>query len=116
MTVAAAEDRLLSPDVAGHTLADDPLDPADVLAGTPRASSAALATVGEVEAGVWELTAGTVRDTEVDEVFVVLSGDATVRFEDGSSLELRPGVAVRLRAGDRTEWVVRQTLRKVYVA
>ncbi len=30
--------------------------------------------------------------------------------------ELGPGAAVRLRAGERTTWVVTETLRKVYVA
>ncbi|WUP39433.1 acetate--CoA ligase family protein [Streptomyces europaeiscabiei] len=53
------------------------------------------------------LTAGAVRDVEVDEVFVVLAGEATVRFETGESIELAPGVVVRLHAGERTEWEVR---------
>ncbi len=64
---------------------------------------------------MWALTVGTVRDVEVDEVFVVLEGDATVRFETGESVDLAPGVVVRLRAGERTEWEVRspaaETLR-----
>ena len=47
---------------------------------------------------------------------MVLSGDGTVRFADGSSVELRPGVVVRLHAGERTEWEIRSTLRKIYVA
>ena len=32
------------------------------------------------------------------------------------TVELRPGSVVRLRAGQRTVWTVRQTLRKVYIA
>ncbi|SPF06228.1 cupin domain-containing protein [Streptomyces sp. MA5143a] len=53
------------------------------------------------------LTTDAVRDVEADEVFVVLAGDATVRFETGDSIELTPGVVVRLQAGERTEWEVR---------
>lgn len=100
-------------------LGEVPLDdlPADgVRAGSPRAGLRTLTTVGEVEVGVWEMTPGTAVDVEVDEVFVVLAGEATVRFEDGEEIELRPGVAVRLRAGERTTWTVRSTLRKLYVA
>ncbi|MGH1563969.1 cupin domain-containing protein [Mumia sp. DW29H23] len=111
-----AQDRLLSGDVGTHPLDAGELDPADVVAGTPSVASRTLSTLGDTEVGLWEITTGTVRDTEVDEVFVVLSGDATVRFDDGSTLVLGPGVAVRLHAGDRTVWEVRETLRKVYVA
>ncbi|WP_369029627.1 MULTISPECIES: hypothetical protein [Streptomyces] len=48
--------------------------------------------MGGAELGLWTLTVDTVRDVEVDEVFVV-----------------------RLHAGERTEWEVRSALRKVYV-
>lgn len=47
-------------------------------------------------------------------MFVVLSGRATVAFEDGPTLEVGPGDACRLRAGQRTVWTVHETLRKVY--
>lgn len=68
--------------------------------------------------GVWEMTPGAMRDIEADEVFVVLAGDATVDFESPKlpSIELAPGSVVRLEAGMRTVWTVRETLRKVYVA
>ena len=59
---------------------------------------------------------GVDHDTEADEVFVVLAGRGTVEFEDGEVVTLAPGVAVRLRAGERTTWTVTETLRKVYVA
>ena len=93
-----------------------PLDPATVVDGAPEAGSRALAAVAGVEVGVWEMSPGTATDVEVDEVFVVLAGRGTVTFEDGEVVELTPGVAVRLRAGERTTWVVTETLRKVYVA
>lgn len=84
----------------------------DVLAG----AAAPLTTLGGAEIGTWEMAPGTDHDTEVDEVFVVLAGRGTVTFEDGEVIELAPGVAVRLTAGERTTWVVTETLRKVYVA
>lgn len=114
--MSAAAQRSLSDDVGTHLLEPGTLDPADVVSGEPRTASTELAAWDGTSVGLWEITAGTVRDTEIDEVFVVLSGDATVRFDDGSTLELGPGVAVRLYAGDRTVWEVRETLRKVYVA
>jgi uncharacterized cupin superfamily protein len=92
-----------------------PLDPATILSGAPEAGSRALAAVAGVEVGVWEMTPGTATDTEADEVFVVLSGSATVTFEDGEEVDLGPGTVVRLRAGEQTTWVVRETLRKIYV-
>ena len=63
------------------------------------------------------MTAGTARDTEVDEVFVVRRpAAARSRFEDGEVIPLAPGVAARLRAGERTTWTVEEPLRKVWVA
>ena len=75
-----------------------------------------LGEVGETEVGVWSMEPGTEHDTETDEVFVVLAGQGTVTFDDGEVVELRPGVAVRLRAGEHTTWAVSETIRKVYVA
>ncbi len=105
--------RVLDVDAAVPTT---PLDPATVVDGAPQAGSRALAAVAGVEVGVWEMSPGTATDIEVDEVFVVLSGSATVSFEDGESLDLAAGSVVRLRAGEHTTWVVHETLRKIYVA
>jgi uncharacterized cupin superfamily protein len=41
-------------------------------------------------------------DVEADEVLLVLAGAGRVVLEDGSALDLRPGVLVRLHEGDRT--------------
>ncbi len=109
-------DRLLSPDVSTHPLDHEALPADEVVAGAPTAGATTLATLGDTEFGVWEMTEGTARDTEVDEVFVVLTGAGTVEFEDGERLSLAPGVAVRLRAGERTTWTVTAPLRKVWLA
>jgi uncharacterized cupin superfamily protein len=45
----------------------------------------------------------------------VLSGSATVEFQDGRKLTLEPGAVARLHAGQKTIWTVTETLRKVYV-
>ena len=37
---------------------------------------------GTRELGVWEMTAGAMRDVEADEVFLVIAGRATVEFVD----------------------------------
>ncbi|NYI45716.1 hypothetical protein BJ993_002796 [Nocardioides aromaticivorans] len=100
-----------------HELAcDDDVPPGEeVLDGSPTAAVAELGTVGGAEVGIWEMTPGTARDVEADELFVVVSGHATVTFDDDEVVELRAGSVVRLAAGDRTTWVVHDTLRKVYV-
>ena len=97
-------------------LAADELDPTDVLAGKPETASTQLWRTdgGAVDLGIWEITPGTVTDVEADELFVVLSGRATIAFEDGPTLDVGPGDACRLKAGQRTVWTVHETLRKVY--
>lgn len=67
--------------------------------------------------GVWEMEPGVAIDTEEDEVFVVLAGEATIAFLDtGVDLAIRAGDLVRLAAGSRTRWTVSETLRKLYIA
>ncbi|GAA5210791.1 cupin domain-containing protein [Streptomyces thinghirensis] len=105
-----ADDRLLSPDLEAELLAPD----AD--GGTLHTMSVALATFSSAEVGLWEAGLGKDADTEVDEIFVVLAGAGTVTFADESTLRLRPGVAVRLYAGDKTRWNVTHRLRKLYLA
>lgn len=88
----------------------------------PDGASAALATgcvtlsEGAVEVGLWEAGPGIDTDTEVDEIFLVLAGAGSVAFEDGSAIDLRPGVLVHLYAGDRTTWTITERLRKLYLA
>ena len=105
-------------DAAALDLAHEPLPAASVVSGAPTTASMTLATVGEIEVGVWEMTPGIATDTEADEVFVVTSGRATIRFLSPvlPPLEVGPGSVVRLAEGMQTEWTVTETLRKVYVA
>jgi uncharacterized cupin superfamily protein len=118
--VSARDSAAFAVDVATAELVPLALDPEQVLAGTPETSALTLeervhADV-TVERGIWQITPGVATDVEVDELFVVVSGRATVQIEDGPTLELAPGTVGTLRAGDRTVWRVHETLRKVYVA
>jgi uncharacterized cupin superfamily protein len=94
-----------------------PVAPDQTVSGQPATGFHALTEFGGLEVGVWEMTPGVMSDVESDEVFVVLSGSATVEFADGGeAVELAAGDVVRLAAGSRTVWSVTETLRKVYLA
>jgi uncharacterized cupin superfamily protein len=107
-------------DVADAALTEYPLAPEQILAGDPRVSSLTLhesvdpATGRTVERGVWQITPGVVTDVEADELFVVLTGRATIAFADGQILEVGPGSVAVLPEGAVTRWTVHETLRKVY--
>lgn len=105
-------------DAAALLLEHEPLPADEVFIGRPTTAVHELATLGEVEIGVWEMTPGTASDTEVDEVFVVLSGNARIEFVEPPlpAIEVGPGSVVRLAAGQRTAWTVTETLRKIYIA
>ncbi|MUL81437.1 MULTISPECIES: cupin domain-containing protein [unclassified Mycolicibacterium] len=104
-------------DAAGLALDHSPLPDELVVEGAPTTGHREVTSLSDVSIGIWEHTPGVSRDVESDEVFVVLSGDATVAFDDGSpAIDLRPGSLVRLYAGQHTTWTVRETLRKVFVA
>ena len=100
-------------------LAEEALDPRSVVAGSPRTSAGVIASAklpgGEtLEAGVWRCSEGQVTDVEVDEVFVVLSGRATIEHE-GSVHQVGAGDVCVLPRGARTRWTVHESLTKVFV-
>ena len=100
-------------DAAALGLAHEPVPADQVVAGMP---TTALRELDETT-GAWEMSPGAMSDIEADELFIVLSGDATVAFTDPAlpSVELRAGSVMRLEAGMHTVWTVHQTLRKVYI-
>ena len=77
--------------------------------------STELEATGAGEVGVWEIDPGTATDVETDEVFVVVSGRATIATAEMGAVAVGPGDVVRLRAGTPTTWVVTERLRKVYL-
>ncbi|MFF2274287.1 cupin domain-containing protein [Agromyces sp. NPDC058126] len=109
-------------DASGLALEHEPVPAEQVVAGSPTTAYLALDESGAGEIGVWEMSVGAMRDVEVDEVFVVLAGAATVEFEHvpstgrpGDPIVLAPGAVVRLEAGMKTIWTVREPLRKVFI-
>ncbi|MFH8987492.1 cupin domain-containing protein [Streptomyces sp. NPDC017940] len=97
-------------------LEEEPLDPAQIVSGEPVVTGKVLweSADGKQVRGIWQITPGVVTDTEANELFVVVSGRATVAVEGGDVLEVGPGDAAVLREGDRTTWTVHETLRKAY--
>ncbi len=109
-------------DAGTVALTHESLPESQVVAGAPTTATLVLDERDGHEIGVWEITPGTASDFEVDEVFVVLSGRATVEFTAVASgdvpppIEIGPGSVVRLVDGMQTTWTVHETLRKVYLA
>ncbi|WP_329211326.1 cupin domain-containing protein [Streptomyces sp. NBC_00683] len=97
-------------------LEPEPLSPAQILSGTPEVTGKVVweSVDGRRLRGVWQITPGIVTDTEEDEMFVVLSGSATIEVEGGPTLTVGPGDLAVLHKGDRTTWTVHETLRKAY--
>ena len=94
----------------------EPVPAKQSVRGDPTTASIAIDDFDGMEVGVWEMTPGVMSDVETDEVFVVLSGSATVEFVDGGqTVHLRAGDVVRLATGTKTVWTVSETLRKVYL-
>ncbi len=115
-------------------LVDDPLNPAQIVSGDPLVSSFSIldestaspvpvdrpTAIGadnhRIAVGVWQHSVGVSTDVEADEIFVVLTGRATVEIDGGPTLEIGPGDVGVLTAGARSTWTVHETLRKVYFA
>jgi uncharacterized cupin superfamily protein len=97
-------------------LEPEPLDPAQIISGEPVVTGKVLweSADGKQLRGIWQITPGVVTDTEANELFVVVSGRATIDVEGGDTLDVGPGTACVLREGDRTTWTVHETLRKAY--
>lgn len=76
---------------------------------------AVVDTEGDIEVGVWEHSVGESTDTEVEEVFVVVSGKGTVTCDQGGVIELAPGTIGILPAGSRTTWKITEPLKKVWI-
>lgn len=93
------------------------LSPDQIDSGSPETRILELPDFAGVSMGVWEHTEGVSTDTEVDEVFIVISGGATIEFTDDDTppLEVSAGDIVRLSAGAKTRWIVRDHIRKVYL-
>lgn len=110
-----AEQRLVAADVTTMPLTTASHSGLWVTGGWPAATTEPVADLGGARVSVWETTEGVVDDIERDEVLVVVAGSGAVRFEDGERIELRPGLCLRLTAGERAEWTVTAPLRVLAV-
>ncbi len=97
------------------TVPTEPLASDFVVDGAPASGIVDLPGPPGLEVGIWEHSPGVSTDVEVDEVFVVISGRATIAAEGHPPVEVGPGDVVRLEEGTATTWTVHETLRKVYV-
>jgi uncharacterized protein len=84
--------------------------------GDPHESYVSAYIDGDTEVGVWECTPGRFPGTKegISEMMHFLSGRATIVDEDGTRHELSAGTMFILLDGWRGEWVVHETVRKVY--
>lgn len=92
-----------------------PLEESDVVDGEVTTGEAEVDTVAELAVGVWEHSVGTSTATEIDEVFVVISGRGRITDAEGDVIELAPGVVGVLPAGARTTWEITEPIRKVWI-
>lgn len=100
---------------ASIDLTPDPLAPEQVVSGNPQVSTHELLDTESLAVGIWQHTAGVSTDVEVDEIFVVLRGRATIEVAGGPTLEVGPGDVGVLEAGAETTWTVHEDLRKIYI-
>ncbi|AQA01801.1 cupin [Mycobacterium sp. MS1601] len=97
-------------------LTHEPVPVDQSVSGSPSTATRELGEFAGSQFGIWEMSVGVMTDVEADELFVVLSGSATIEFADGSpTLSVGAGDVVRLAAGSETTWTVSETLRKVYL-
>ena len=90
--------------------------PRAAIEGDPRESTNTLWAHNGLEMGVWECTPGkfSARRDGYDEVFVCLSGRATLTDASGVRFDLSPGSALCTPAGFTGTWHVTETFRKVF--
>lgn len=88
-----------------------------IFSGHPQTGFVELGTFSGVDIGIWEHSVGISTDIETDEVFIVLSGTATIEFLDSKEehITVHPGSIVQLEEGMNTRWNVTETLRKIYL-
>ncbi|GAA1415426.1 cupin [Glutamicibacter uratoxydans] len=108
-------------DAMGIDLNLEPVQAGLLVNGNPGTAVQRLGEIFDVEFGLWEMSEGSMRDVEAEELFIVLSGKASVRVEpvngfEAEEISLVPGSICHLREGMHTTWVVDQPLRKVYLA
>lgn len=87
-----------------------------VIAGDPRERSVDIWAHNRLSVGVWDCTPGEFpfRRDGYDEVFTVLSGRATLVYDDGREFEVSAGSVLLTPSGTTGRWVVHEPVRKAY--
>lgn len=95
----------------------EPVPGSQSVSGDPSTAAVHLGQFAGAEYGIWEMSVGVMTDVEAEELFIVLTGSATIEFTDGSAptLTIGPGDVVRLADGAETRWTVTEQLRKVFL-
>ncbi len=79
---------------------------------------AELGSIGGADYGLWEMSVGSMRDVEGDEVFLVISGTGRIEFEESTrpDIDMAPETLVRLSDGEKTRWTITEApLRKLFI-
>ena len=89
---------------------------ANPIKGDPHESTGELWVHNGLNVGVWQSTPGVFPASRIgyDEVFICLSGAATMTGDDGVRYDLSPGSVLFTPAGFTGRWDVTETFRKVY--
>lgn len=97
-------------------MADAPIEPSWIIAGTPRARVALHSRSSDDTAStaVWDCTAGEFRwFFDWDETVVILEGEVHVTAEDGTQRTLRAGDIGYFAGGTWATWRIETYLRKI---
>ncbi|MBV6761050.1 cupin domain-containing protein [Rhodococcus opacus] len=65
--------------------------------------------------GVWEAEPGLHRDYSGPESVYILQGRATITGSSGQTVEIGPGDFVVVDAGEKMDWEIHETIRKIFV-
>ena len=84
--------------------------------GDPHESTNVLWKNNGLDVGIWECTPGKFAASRIgyDEVFICLSGQATMSADNGMRFDLAAGSVLYTPAGFTGTWNVTETFRKVY--
>ena len=115
-TRVVAEGQAFSSERRGLPL--DPIDPALIEEGAPVARGVTLSRSadGRLSSGLWECSAGAFAWTFwLDEIFLVLDGEARIREETGAVHDLRQGDVAHFPLGLEVRWEIPRHFRKLFV-
>ncbi len=99
-----------------HVVAVGNTKPRVPIEGDPHESTNVLWAHNGLDVGVWECTPGRFAASRIgyDEVFICLSGQATMEADNGMRFDLAAGSVLYTPAGFTGTWHVTETFRKVY--